>query len=244
MTAAALRPDLFNHFFATQRHNPDKGDLAATAISVLLHAAVVAAMIWAGTTIKPESSSEIEKVTPVTIYTPDRVQASDGGGGGGGSHEGSIVRAITPPDFRNLPDPTQPVNPSDPWVEPGTPAPGPPRDPSQPGSGTGPGEELRDGFVVSRTMPAILNRPHVEQALQRNYPAILRDSGIGGTVMLWLLIDETGRVTEAQIKESSGHEALDKAAMKVGEVIRFSAGMNRENRVKVWVALPVVFRTK
>ena len=243
MTAAALRPDLFNHLFATQRHNPDQGDLAASAISLTLHAAVVAAMIWAGTTIKPDASSEVEKVAPLVLYTHEPVQSSEGGGGGGAINHSSQP-ALTLPDFTNLPDPAPPVNPSEPWVEPGPPAPGPPRDPTQPGTGIGTGEELRDGFVVSRTMPAILNRPQVEQALQRNYPAILRDSGIGGTVMLWLLVDENGRVTDAQIKDSSGHEALDKAAMKVGEVIRFSAGMNHDSRVKVWVALPVVFRTQ
>jgi TonB family protein len=73
---------------------------------------------------------------------------------------------------------------------------------------------------------------------------MLRDAGIGGRVMLWLLLDERGQVAQVDVKEGSGHVAFDSAARKVGEMMRFSPAMNRDERVKVWVALPIVFTTR
>jgi outer membrane biosynthesis protein TonB len=34
----------------------------------------------------------------------------------------------------------------------------------------------------------------VQRALERNYPPLLRDAGIGGTPVVWFFIDENGRV--------------------------------------------------
>ena len=71
---------------------------------------------------------------------------------------------------------------------------------------------------------------------------MLRDSGIGGSVNVWFFIDEEGRVIQTQVNESSGYEALDEAALKVADVMRFSPALNRENRVQVWVSLPITFQ--
>jgi TonB family protein len=108
----------------------------------------------------------------------------------------------------------------------------------------GDGGETRGGFVVSSEVPRLLNALEVQRSLERNYPPFLRDAGIGGEVTLWLLIDENGRVVDTDIRERSGHPALDEAAVKVGEIIRFSPGMNRAARVKVWVSLPIRFKTQ
>ena len=243
MTAGALRPSLFTHLFATERHNPDRGDVAASVISLILHGSIAVGLVWASTAIKPADERIVEEPVSIVIPVPDPQRASPPRGGGP-SKGGSPRWTVVPPDLRNLPDPTTaPIEP-EPWVEPGEPAAGPPGDAAStdaPAVDTG---ELRGGFEVLKVLPQMLNKAQVQHALVANYPRILRDSGIGGRVMLWLLIDENGRVVDTEVKESSGHDALDKAAMKVGEVIRFSPGMNRENRVKVWVALPVVFTTR
>jgi protein TonB len=81
----------------------------------------------------------------------------------------------------------------------------------------------------------------VEAAMEREYPALLRDAGIGGTVQVWFFIDEEGKVLKTQVHTSSGHKALDEAALKVADVIRFSPALNREKKVKVWIALPITF---
>ena len=45
------------------------------------------------------------------------------------------------------------------------------------------------------------------------------------------------------MKEGSGHEALDGAALKVGEIMEFTPALNRDQKVKVWIALPIIFKS-
>ncbi|HEX6640456.1 MAG TPA: energy transducer TonB, partial [Thermoanaerobaculia bacterium] len=73
-------------------------------------------------------------------------------------------------------------------------------------------------------------------------PPLLRDAGIGGTTVVWILIDEEGNVVRTQVHQSSGHEGLDDAAMRVGEIIDFSPAMNRDRRVRVWLQWPITFQ--
>lgn len=99
-------------------------------------------------------------------------------------------------------------------------------------------------FTPYTVKPELRNRDAVGRALIRNYPPLLRDAGIGGTVLLWALIDETGNVMKSQVKEGSGHDALDGAALKVADIMQFSPALNRDQKVKVWIQLPIVFKTQ
>jgi protein TonB len=99
-------------------------------------------------------------------------------------------------------------------------------------------------FTPYTVKPELKNRPAVQRALERNYPPLLRDAGIGGTVLTWLLLDETGRVVKTQVKEGSGHDALDQAALKVADIMTFTPALNRDQKVKVWIALPIIFKTQ
>jgi len=99
-------------------------------------------------------------------------------------------------------------------------------------------------FTPYTVKPELKNREAVSRALVRNYPPLLRDAGIGGTVLTWLLIDETGNVIKTQVKDGSGHDALDQAALKVADIMQFTPALNRDQKVKVWIALPIVFRTQ
>ena len=83
-----------------------------------------------------------------------------------------------------------------------------------------------------------------EEALTREYPPLLRDAGIGGTVEVWFQIDEEGAVRQTLVKTSSGHAALDEAALKVADVIEFTPALNRDKRVPVWISLPITFKTR
>ena len=96
-------------------------------------------------------------------------------------------------------------------------------------------------FTVS---PDIKNRAEVARAMEREYPPLLRDAGIGGTVNVWFLIDEEGAVVRSLVNDSSGHKALDDAALKVAEIIEFTPALNRDKRVPVWISLPITFTTR
>jgi TonB family protein len=89
--------------------------------------------------------------------------------------------------------------------------------------------------------PTITNRDEVRAALIREYEAVLRDQGIGGRVNVWFHITVEGRAEHMQIAESSGLDALDAAALRVADAYEFTPAMNRDQRVAVWVSLPITF---
>ena len=103
---------------------------------------------------------------------------------------------------------------------------------------------LRPTFTPYTVAPDILNRNEVVRAMEREYPPLLRDAGIGGTVIVYFLIDEEGIVEQFQIFESSGHQALDDAALAVADVYRFSPALNRDKRVPVWVSFGITFQVR
>ncbi len=99
-------------------------------------------------------------------------------------------------------------------------------------------------FTPMTVRPEIRNGSEVQQALMRLYPPILRDAGIGGTVVIWFFISEEGRVLDRRVFESSGRQQLDEAALQVADVFRFSPALNREQIVQVWIQLPITFEVQ
>ena len=97
-------------------------------------------------------------------------------------------------------------------------------------------------FTPMTVRPEIRNRPEVQAALMREYPPILRDSGIGGTVVVWFFITEEGIVQDKRVSRTSGQAQFDEAALKVAEVFRFTPALNRDQRVQVWIEVPITFQ--
>lgn len=99
-------------------------------------------------------------------------------------------------------------------------------------------------FTPFTVAPSIQNRNDVVRAMEREYPPLLRDAGIGGTVRVYFFIDEEGRVGDRRIDQSSGHQALDDAAMSVAETYQFSPALNCDKKVPVWVSFPITFQVR
>jgi protein TonB len=99
-------------------------------------------------------------------------------------------------------------------------------------------------FTPFTVAPDILNRSEVVRAMEREYPPLLRDAGIGGTVRVYFFIDENGQVQDNRIDVSSGHAALDEAALAVAAVYRFSPALNRDKQVPVWVSFGITFQVR
>ena len=78
----------------------------------------------------------------------------------------------------------------------------------------------------------------------REYPPILRDAGIEGTVEVWFFISEEGIVGDRRVSKSSGQEQFDLAALKVADVFRFTPALNRDQRVAVWIQVPITFQVR
>ncbi|MCE2454253.1 MAG: energy transducer TonB [Gemmatimonadetes bacterium] len=86
-----------------------------------------------------------------------------------------------------------------------------------------------------------MNLNRVRAALSAEYPAPLKDACIEGTVTVELKVNEEGRVIRASVLESSGHQAMDEAALRVAWIFEFSPALLDGEPVEVGVAIPLAF---
>lgn len=96
-------------------------------------------------------------------------------------------------------------------------------------------------FTPYSVYPAIKNREEVLAALEREFAALREDSPVEGTVRVWFFLDEEGRVQDTRVSASSGHRALDGAALQLASLAEFTPALNRDQRRPVWVSLPIAF---
>jgi protein TonB len=91
--------------------------------------------------------------------------------------------------------------------------------------------------------PRLNNDSDVMRALERAYPPLLRDAGVGGTVQLGFTVLEDGTVDPASVAvlESTNQE-FSTAAIEVVKRMRFIPGIVNDRAVRVGVQLPIVFQ--
>jgi protein TonB len=99
----------------------------------------------------------------------------------------------------------------------------------------------RPSFIPYTQAPELRNKKEVLAFLKSTYPSLLKQAGVGGTVLLWLYIDKVGQVQRTVLAESSGYEQLDEAAKKVAEKMHFRPAMNRDKTTAVWLAQSIDF---
>lgn len=104
--------------------------------------------------------------------------------------------------------------------------------------------DLEPTFLPFTAPPSIRNRDEIVTALRDGYPALLRDAGVGGTIRVYFYIDAEGLVRRTRLDESSGHPALDDAALRVAEAFRFDPALNGSEPTPVWISLPISFRPR
>ena len=92
--------------------------------------------------------------------------------------------------------------------------------------------------------PAQLNPQDVAKWLERLYPKDLKARGVGGRIDVWVFVDDSGRSTKFEVRQSSGHEALDRAAVDVVRMLRFAPAKNLGMPTGVWVSQPITFSVK
>ena len=76
------------------------------------------------------------------------------------------------------------------------------------------------------------------------YPRIARRKGYEGTVVLEVLVNIEGKVAECRIIRSCGYSVLDEAAIKSIRNWLFEPGMRGEEKVEMWVKVPIRFQLK
>ncbi len=97
-------------------------------------------------------------------------------------------------------------------------------------------------FTPYTVRPDLVNEAEMMQAMEDEYPPILRDAGVGGTTNVHFFINVEGVVQRALVAQSSGHEALDSAALRVARMFRFTPALNEDDPVPVWIAIPLTFQ--
>lgn len=91
--------------------------------------------------------------------------------------------------------------------------------------------------------PSLQNAADVTRSLVRNYPPLLRDAGVAGTVLVKMRVNEDGRVDASSVEiQESSNDAFSDAAKRVVERMRFRPAKVDGRAVKVWVILPVTFQ--
>jgi protein TonB len=85
-------------------------------------------------------------------------------------------------------------------------------------------------------------KPKLVKRVRPVYPDLARRAGIQGTVVVRVLIDEKGNVEKAVIFKSI--PMLDEAALAAAKQFKFIPGKQRDKNVKVWMAIPFVFKLK
>ena len=83
-------------------------------------------------------------------------------------------------------------------------------------------------FTPFTVRPDIKNRAEVSRAMEREYPPLLRDAGIGGTVEVWFFIDENGAI-RAFVNHCFG------ASLSTGWVGTMHAGHGEIVLSEIWI---------
>lgn len=94
--------------------------------------------------------------------------------------------------------------------------------------------------VLSPTNPAIYDAAYLSNS-SPEYPALSRRLGEQGLVLLNVFVNIEGKAEKIEIKNSSGYNRLDMAALETVKNWRFIAAKNHNQIVSSWVQVPVNF---
>jgi periplasmic protein TonB len=92
--------------------------------------------------------------------------------------------------------------------------------------------------VLSEAVPLYRDNPPPA------YPVLARKRGYEGTVILEVLVNKNGRVTDLKIYHSSGYAVLDEAALATVKDWQFQPGSRGETAIDMWVRVPIRFNLK
>jgi len=87
-------------------------------------------------------------------------------------------------------------------------------------------------------------RPLYQSNPPPKYPAVARRRGFQGNVVLEVLVGPIGNVLDLRVLSSSGHLILDRAAETAVKNWTFEPGMRGQEKVEMWVRIPIRFELK
>ena len=103
------------------------------------------------------------------------------------------------------------------------------------------GATVQEGDTVE--MSPDVTKPEMVTRVQPIYPPVAKTMKVQGTVILSILITETGSVSEVRVlRPVGGSSGLNEAAVAAAKKWKFRPAVKQGKRVKVWVTYPVSFK--
>lgn len=244
---------MFNKLVASQGGRRGGWTPTTIGVSLAIHAVLLVGAVYATVAAPQEVDKEEELVTFVDIpeeaapepETPPPAPPPEAPPAATPPPQGfqELIPPLTPPPMIPDVDNSQPaVNPEDfsglgqaggvaDGIEGGTPQP-----------------VTRDSTFayevgVLDRIPKLSNESSIASTMQRLYPRMLQDAGIGGTVQLQFEVLPNGRVDPATVKVlSSSHPQFAEVSSQVVERFRFRPGVYKGEEVRVLVTMPVAWK--
>lgn len=92
------------------------------------------------------------------------------------------------------------------------------------------------------SVPAVLqNGTFLATRLREQYAERVEDHTVTAQVRLWILINSDGRVENALLDEPAESDILNKIALELTELMRFSSAVHRDSAVCSWKNVPISF---
>ena len=146
---------------------------------------------------------------------------------------------------QNQPQQVEPAK-NDPAPKQETPAPTtqqqqPPPQQAEPQPATEQPAGTKEGDVVEMAPDVV--KPEVVSRVQPTYPPVARRQKIQGTVILSVLVSETGEVSEVKVlRQAGGASGLNEAAVAAARKWKFRPGVKEGKKVKMWMTYPIAFK--
>jgi TonB family protein len=138
----------------------------------------------------------------------------------------AVSPTVSAPKPIVIPPPPSPVSPRPAPAQSAVPAPAPPA--------------VKRGDLVALT--EVDRPPEIASVVKPEYPPVARSVRASGTVVLSVLVDETGRVEDVRtIREAGGSSGLTQAAQKAVRLWTFRPAVKNGVNVKTWMTVPIPF---
>ena len=89
--------------------------------------------------------------------------------------------------------------------------------------------------------PRLVNAGDVTRAVQSNFPPLLRDAGVGGTVLLRAIIEKDGRTSSVEVIRSEHNQLFSAPAAAVVRRMRFRPGTMAGAPLRARMEIPFTF---
>lgn len=106
--------------------------------------------------------------------------------------------------------------------------------------------EAADKLILSQAFPVPtgLTAPRIVYKTVPDYPVKAIEAAMQGTAVVKVFILKNGRVGNAVIEQTSGHELLDRSAVAAISQWIFEPAVSRKEAIEAWFKVPVKFQLK